>query len=119
MRATVEAHLGKDSEPGPPIRVYIAERAGHGEGHDGTVVVKVSDEGGGVPRAHMSRIWSYLFTTADPQVRSPTALPPSSTRPHTLPPTPSRTPLSPFSTPPPIPSTPLLCPRCWIGSWAA
>ena len=31
-------------------------------------VIKVSDEGGGIPRSHMNRIWSYLFTTADPTV---------------------------------------------------
>ena len=28
------------------------------------VVIKVSDEGGGIKRSHMPRIWSYLFTTA-------------------------------------------------------
>ena len=31
------------------------------------VVIKVSDEGGGIKRSNMSRIWSYLYTTADPQ----------------------------------------------------
>jgi len=30
------------------------------------VVIKVSDEGGGIPRSHMPRIFSYLFTTATP-----------------------------------------------------
>ena len=30
------------------------------------VVIKVSDEGGGIRRTHMPRIWSYLFTTATP-----------------------------------------------------
>lgn len=29
------------------------------------VVIKVSDEGGGIKRSNMSRIWSYLYTTAD------------------------------------------------------
>ena len=32
------------------------------------VVIKVSDEGGGIKRSNMNRIWSYLFTTADPTV---------------------------------------------------
>ena len=32
------------------------------------VVIKVSDEGGGIKRSNMRRIWSYLFTTADPSV---------------------------------------------------
>jgi pyruvate dehydrogenase kinase 2/3/4 len=30
------------------------------------VVIKVSDEGGGIARSNMKRIWSYLFTTANP-----------------------------------------------------
>lgn len=30
------------------------------------VVIKVSDEGGGIKRSNMDRIWSYLYTTADP-----------------------------------------------------
>ena len=47
----------------PPIRIIIAD----GENNE-DVVIKVSDEGGGIPRSHMKRIWSYLFTTADPKV---------------------------------------------------
>ena len=31
-------------------------------------MIKVSDEGGGIRRSNMHRIWSYLFTTADPAV---------------------------------------------------
>lgn len=57
MRATVEWH-GVDSKM-PPIRIIIAD----GEFNE-DVVIKVSDEGGGIPRSHMKRIWSYLFTTA-------------------------------------------------------
>lgn len=30
-------------------------------------MIKVSDEGGGIKRSNMTRIWSYLYTTADPQ----------------------------------------------------
>jgi pyruvate dehydrogenase kinase 2/3/4 len=30
------------------------------------VVIKVSDEGGGIKRSNMDRIWSYLYTTASP-----------------------------------------------------
>ncbi len=29
-------------------------------------MIKISDEGGGIPRSHLPRIWSYLFTTATP-----------------------------------------------------
>jgi pyruvate dehydrogenase kinase 2/3/4 len=32
------------------------------------VVIKVSDEGGGIKRSNMNRIWSYLYTTASPEV---------------------------------------------------
>jgi pyruvate dehydrogenase kinase 2/3/4 len=32
------------------------------------VVIKVSDEGGGIKRSNMERIWSYLYTTASPAV---------------------------------------------------
>lgn len=32
------------------------------------MALKISDEGGGIRRSNMSRIWSYLYTTADPDV---------------------------------------------------
>ena len=32
------------------------------------MVIKVSDEGGGIKRSNMNRIWSYLFTTANPAI---------------------------------------------------
>jgi pyruvate dehydrogenase kinase 2/3/4 len=60
MRATVETH-GIDKMP--PIRIIIAD----GEKNE-DVVIKVSDEGGGIRRSNMHRIWSYLFTTADPKI---------------------------------------------------
>ena len=34
------------------------------------VVIKISDEGGGIARSHLPRIWSYLFTTAPPAFES-------------------------------------------------
>mmetsp|Transcript_14608 Transcript_14608/g.21780 ORF Transcript_14608/g.21780 Transcript_14608/m.21780 type:complete len:399 (-) Transcript_14608:172-1368(-) len=61
MRATVETH-GADNAL-PPIRIVIAD----GEDNE-DVVIKVSDEGGGIKRSSMSRIWSYLYTTADPKI---------------------------------------------------
>lgn len=33
------------------------------------MVIKVSDEGGGIQRSNMKKIWSYLFTTADPKIQ--------------------------------------------------
>lgn len=62
MRATVEFH-GIDAEY-PPIKVVIADSM---ENED--VTIKVSDEGGGIPRSNMKKIWSYLFTTADPSIQ--------------------------------------------------
>lgn len=60
MRATVETH-GIDKMP--PIRLIIAD----GESNE-DVVIKISDEGGGIRRSNLNRIWSYLFTTADPAI---------------------------------------------------
>jgi len=62
MRATVEHH-GVDAEF-PPIKVVISDGT---ENED--VIIKISDEGGGIPRSNMKRIWSYLFTTADPEIQ--------------------------------------------------
>ena len=62
MRATVEWH-GVDAEF-PPIKVIIADGTDNED-----VVIKVSDEGGGIPRSNTKKIWSYLFTTADPKIQ--------------------------------------------------
>jgi len=53
MRATVEAH-GIDADY-PPIKVVIADGSDNED-----VIIKVSDEGGGIPRSNMKRIWSYV-----------------------------------------------------------
>lgn len=45
----------------PPIRLVVAEG-----GED--VTIKVSDEGGGIPRSGLPRIWTYLYTTANAPV---------------------------------------------------
>ncbi|CAI5708223.1 unnamed protein product [Hyaloperonospora brassicae] len=58
MRAVVEFH-GVDNIM-PPIKIVIAD----GEDNE-DVSIKISDEGGGIPRSSVSRIWSYLYTTAD------------------------------------------------------
>ncbi|VEU34555.1 unnamed protein product [Pseudo-nitzschia multistriata] len=62
MRATVEWH-GSDADF-PPIKVIIADGSDNED-----VVIKVSDEGGGIPRSNVEKIWSYLFTTADPSIQ--------------------------------------------------
>jgi len=53
MRATVEQH-GDDA---PPVNVVIAEG-------DEMIAIKISDQGGGIPREGMSKLWTYSFTTA-------------------------------------------------------
>ena len=58
MRATVERHkksLDID-EDYPPIEIHISEDEEY-------VSIRVSDQGGGIPPAHMDKIWSYFFTT--------------------------------------------------------
>lgn len=42
-----------------PIRVVVC-------GDDDTVVIRVSDSGGGIPLDKMGEVWSYLYTTAKP-----------------------------------------------------
>ena len=57
LRAVVE-RFGADADEFPEIRVIIAE------GHE-DITIKISDEGGGIPRSGMPLIWSYMYTTAD------------------------------------------------------
>lgn len=56
VRATC-SHHAKSSKL-PPIRVIIA-------GGTEDVSIKVSDEGGGIPRSGLDRIWTYFYTTAN------------------------------------------------------
>lgn len=65
MRAVVEHHGDGDDGDGdgdaelPPIRVIISA------GRDlEDVVIKVSDEGGGINRAGLERMWGYFYTTS-------------------------------------------------------
>ena len=53
MRATVEYH-GIDTDY-PLIKVIIADGSDNKD-----VIIKVSDEGGGIPRSNTKRIWSYV-----------------------------------------------------------
>uniref|UniRef100_A0A6U4CVZ3 Protein-serine/threonine kinase n=1 Tax=Phaeomonas parva TaxID=124430 RepID=A0A6U4CVZ3_9STRA len=62
MRATCEFH--GDADYLPDVKIILAD----GDSNE-DVVIKVSDEGGGIRRSHMKRIWSYLFTTADPEIQ--------------------------------------------------
>ena len=48
----------------PPVTIIIADSPNNED-----VVIKICDEGGGIPRSAMNNIWSYLFTTADPDIQ--------------------------------------------------
>eukprot|EP00397_Hematodinium_sp_SG-2012_P013932 GEMP01014157.1.p1 GENE.GEMP01014157.1~~GEMP01014157.1.p1 ORF type:complete len:566 (+),score=101.65 GEMP01014157.1:66-1763(+) len=57
-RASVE-YARKQKEPIPTITITISTFPGD------DLVLKVSDQGGGVPKKLQKQIWSYLFTTAE------------------------------------------------------
>jgi len=66
VRATVESHMpdiDADSTCGgeglPPVYVSVS-------GDEEGCCCRISDEGGGIAKAHLPYIWSYLYTTAEP-----------------------------------------------------
>ncbi|QRV91641.1 alpha-ketoacid dehydrogenase kinase [Ceratobasidium sp. AG-Ba] len=60
LRAVVERY-GPESERNlPPIKVIVVE------GHE-DITIKISDEGGGIPRSSVPLVWGYLFTTMEGQ----------------------------------------------------
>jgi len=64
VRATVEEYRRKGEEGEmPPVRIIIAD------GNE-DMTIKVSDEGGGIPRSDINNVWTYLHSTA----RRPSAL---------------------------------------------
>jgi pyruvate dehydrogenase kinase 2/3/4 len=56
LRAVYDKYEDSDHEP-PPIRVVVAEG-------EEDITIKCSDEGGGIPRSGLPKIWTYLYTTA-------------------------------------------------------
>jgi pyruvate dehydrogenase kinase 2/3/4 len=56
LRATVEKHGAQDHLP--PVKIVVAGGSGSED-----VTIKVADEGGGIPRSGIDRIWTYLYTT--------------------------------------------------------
>jgi len=58
VRATMEHHTRLGSKELPPVRIVIAR------GNE-DVIVKISDEGGGIPRSEMEMVWTYLHSTAE------------------------------------------------------
>jgi len=56
LRAVVEKHGDEDAMP--PVRIIVAA----GDKND-DIVIKVADEGGGIPRKGVDRMFSYFYTT--------------------------------------------------------
>ncbi|KAK4996257.1 [Pyruvate dehydrogenase (acetyl-transferring)] kinase isozyme 2 [Elasticomyces elasticus] len=57
LRAVVETH-GHDKEEYPVTKVVVAE------GRE-DITIKISDEGGGIPRSSIPLVWTYMYTTVD------------------------------------------------------
>ncbi|KAF3905869.1 hypothetical protein AA313_de0208353 [Arthrobotrys entomopaga] len=57
LRAVVETH-GVDEDNFPAVKVIVAE------GRE-DITIKISDEGGGIPRSAIPLVWTYMYTTVD------------------------------------------------------
>jgi pyruvate dehydrogenase kinase 2/3/4 len=57
LRAVVEFR-GQDKEDFPVTKVIVAE------GKE-DITIKISDEGGGIPRSSIPLVWTYMYTTVD------------------------------------------------------
>lgn len=57
LRAVVEQH-GADKDEFPVTKVIVAE------GKE-DITIKISDEGGGIPRSSIPLVWTYMYTTVE------------------------------------------------------
>lgn len=57
----METHGASSNRALPPVKVILSASA---DSED--VVIKIADEGGGIPRSGMKRIFSYFYTTGTP-----------------------------------------------------
>lgn len=68
LRATIEHHsklnsgVDLDDIKYPPIKIIVAKG-------DEDITIKISDEGGGIPRSAMPLIWTYFYTSAEKQIQ--------------------------------------------------
>ncbi|KAF9432652.1 hypothetical protein BGZ76_010506 [Entomortierella beljakovae] len=63
LRAVVEQY-GTECDDYPPIKLIVAQ------GKE-DIAIKVSDEGGGIPRSGIPLVWTYMYTTAPSQHLDP------------------------------------------------
>jgi len=63
LRAVVEKH-GPGADHFPAIKMLVAEG-------EEDITIKIADEGGGIPRSAIPRIWTYMYTTAESQDLDP------------------------------------------------
>lgn len=57
LRAVVETHgVNTDPDNFPPVKIIVAR------GNE-DITIKISDEGGGIPRSEIPHIWTYMYTT--------------------------------------------------------
>ncbi|KAF8638427.1 hypothetical protein AX17_002210 [Amanita inopinata Kibby_2008] len=60
LRAVVERYGVENEDRFPPIKVIVVE------GKE-DITIKISDEGGGIPRSAIPLIWTYMYTTMESQ----------------------------------------------------
>lgn len=56
LRAVVERYGVDNEDHFPPVKVIVVEGSED-------ITIKISDEGGGIPRSALPMIWTYLYTT--------------------------------------------------------
>ncbi|WOO80255.1 [Pyruvate dehydrogenase (acetyl-transferring)] kinase, mitochondrial [Vanrija pseudolonga] len=56
LRAVVERYGEENEDSFPPVKVIVVEGSED-------ITIKISDEGGGIPRSALPVIWTYLYTT--------------------------------------------------------
>jgi pyruvate dehydrogenase kinase 2/3/4 len=56
LRAVVETH-GVDADNYPAVKLIVAQG-------QQDITIKISDEGGGIPRSEVPYVWTYMYTTA-------------------------------------------------------
>ena len=61
MRPTVKTNENDDELP--PIKIIISDGDSNSD-----VIMKISDEGGGIKRKNIHQVWDYFYTTSKIQV---------------------------------------------------